>query len=321
MIKKLITLGLDAHDETPNRNPSVSNLLYSMVGWTFQQEDYEESVRIFKRLAASGIDKGAERYYVDAGLSAVLSMNYEEAEAWIKIAKETGELEKMLMNLAQSSKAGNELARVIQSQIMAMPQTQAAWKKEIEIRTAETEAGEKDTAKKLPRVEFTTTKGKIVLELFENEAPNTTANFISLVEKGFYNGVVFHRVLPNFMAQGGDPSGSGGGGPGYVIDDECGNKFPQYRKHFRGSISMANAGPNTNGSQFFLTFVPTSFLDGRHTVFGRVVEGIDILSDIQRVNPEDTEAIIPELDKIIEAKVINKREHVYEVKKNGVLSQ
>jgi cyclophilin family peptidyl-prolyl cis-trans isomerase len=197
------------------------------------------------------------------------------------------------------------------------PEFQREWTKEQEIRKAEKEAGEKDPNQKLPRVELTTSKGKIVLELFENEAPNTTANFISLVEKGFYDGTVFHRVLPMFMAQGGDPTGTGSGGPGYAIDDECGPKYPKMRKHFRGSISMANAGANTNGSQFFLTFVPTKFLDGRHTVFGRVAEGIEVLADIQRIDPEDKEAAIPELDRIIKAKVLNKRNHPYEPKKNG----
>ena len=314
--KKIIALALDAHDETPNRNPWVVNLLYSTVGWEFNRENYEESVRIFKRLTATGIDKEASRFYVYAGLSAALSMNYDEAEAWLNIAGESGELEKMVMDWARSSKKGSELARTLQSQLVSIPQTKAAWLKEQEIRKAETAAGEQDPAKKLPRVEFTTTKGKIVLELFENEAPNTVASFISLVEKGFYNGIVFHRVLPNFMAQGGDPTGIGSGGPGYAFDDECGNRFPQYRRHFRGSISMANSGPNTNGSQFFLTFVPTPFLDGKHTVFGRVIEGFEVLADIQRVDPSDKEAVIPKLDKIIEAKVLNKRNHVYEVKKN-----
>ena len=111
-----------------------------------------------------------------------------------------------------------------------------------------------------------TNKGDIEVELFENEAPNTVANFITLVEKGFYNGLSFHRVLPNFMAQGGDPKGDGTGGPGYTIADECSG--PNHRLHFRGSLSMAKeARPDTGGSQFFITFVPTSHLDGIHTVF------------------------------------------------------
>jgi len=314
--KKSIELALDAHDESPNRNPSVINLLYSAVGLEFNRENYEESVRIFKRLVKSGIDKEAERFYAFAGLSAVMSMNYNEAEEWLQKARESGELDKIFRGWIQSE-AGNKLARTVQSQLQMMSRTKEAWTKEQEIRKAETEAGAQDPAKKLPRVELTTSKGKIVLELFENEAPNTTANFISLVESGFYNGTVFHRVLPNFMAQGGDPTGTGRGGPGYSFDCECGSKFPQARQHFRGSISMANAGPNTNGSQFFLTFVPTSMLDGKHTVFGRIVEGIEVLSDIQRFDPDEKDAVIPEFDKIIEAKVLNKRDHVYEVKKNG----
>ena len=314
--KKLVAAALDAHDETPNRNPLVINLLYSTIGFEFNRENYEESFRNFKRLVASGVGKDANRYYVFGALAALLTMNYEEAEAWIKIAEESGDLEETFRDLAKS-KDGFDHARTLQTQLQMLPQTKAAWAKEQAIRKAETEAGEQDPAKKLPRVELTTSKGKVVLELFENEAPNTVANFISLVEKGFYNGVIFHRVLPTFMAQGGDPTGTGRGGPGYAIDDECGNKFPQYRKHFRGSISMANAGPNTNGSQFFLTFVPTSFLDGRHTVFGCVVEGFEVLSALQRVDPDDENAKLPELDKIIEAKVLNKRDHAYEVKKNG----
>ena len=314
--KKSIELALDAHDETPNRNPAVIDLLYSTVAYEFNRENYEEPARIFKRLSASGIDKGAEQFYAFSGLSAVMSMDYDEAEEWLTKAGESGDLDRLFRGWAQS-KTGNELARTMQNQLRMMGSTKEAWAKEQEIRKAEAEAGERDSAKKLPRVELITSKGRIVLELFENEAPNTVANFISLVERGFYNGTVFHRVLSNFMAQGGDPTGTGRGGPGYVIDCECGNRFPQARQHFRGSISMANAGPNTNGSQFFLTFAPTSFLDGRHTVFGRIVEGIEVLANIQRIDPDDREGVIPELDKIIEAKVLNKRDHAYEVKRNA----
>jgi len=315
LYKKSIDLALDAHAETPNRNPLVINLLYSMVGVEFDRENYEEPVRIFKRLEESGIDQEAERFYAFAGLSAMMSMNYNEADEWLKRAGESGELEKLFRTWAQTRKGG-ELVRAMQGQLQTIESTKAAWAREQEIRKAETEAAAQDSAKKLPRVELTTSKGRIVLELFENEAPNTVANFISLVEDGFYDGTVFHRVLPNFMAQGGDPTGTGRGGPGYVIDCETGSRFPQTRQHFRGSISMANAGPNTNGSQFFLTFVPTSFLDGRHTVFGRVVEGIEVLADLQLVDPSDENAMIPELDRIIEAKVLNKRDHAYEFRKN-----
>jgi len=315
--KKATEIALEAFAETPNRNPSVNDLLYSTVHWEFMRENYEEAVRIFKLMEISGIADELERFYVFAALAAMLSMNYAEADQWLEKATASGELGKTIREWSQSSKTGNDLARTMQSQLVALTETKAAWEKEQEIRKAETEAGEQDPSKKLPRVELTTSKGKIVLELFENEAPNTVASFISLVEKGFYDRIVFHRVLPNFMAQGGDPTGTGSGGPGYSFDCETGNRFPQARKHFRGSISMANAGPNTNGSQFFLTFVPTSFLDGRHTVFGRVVEGFEVLAEIQRVDPGDRDAMMPELDKIVEAKVLNKREHAYEVKTNG----
>src|SRR5262249_7970782 len=118
------------------------------------------------------------------------------------------------------------------------------WAKEQELRKAEAEKND------LPRVKMTTSKGDMVIELFENEAPETVGNFISLVESGFYDGKVFHRVLPNFMAQGGCPKGDGTGGPGYHIYCECFK--PEARMHFRGSLSMAHAGKDTGGSQFFL---------------------------------------------------------------------
>ena len=188
---------------------------------------------------------------------------------------------------------------------MNLDKFKKAWDKEQKIREAESKADD------LPRVLLKTNKGDIEIELFENEAPNTVANFITLVEKGFYNGLTFHRVLANFMAQGGDPRGDGTGGPGYTIPCEC--YQPNFRLHFRGSLSMANAGRDTGGSQFFITFVPTDYLDGKHTVFGRVIKGFDVLAKIQRRDPE--EANPPDPDKIIEAKVLRKRPHEYKVKK------
>ncbi|MBI3097995.1 MAG: peptidylprolyl isomerase [Planctomycetes bacterium] len=130
----------------------------------------------------------------------------------------------------------------------------------------------------MPQVTFTTTKGAILCELFEDEAPNTVANFISLAEKKFYDGLSFHRVIPNFMVQGGCPQGTGTGGPGYAISDECSPERP----HQRGVLSMANAGPNTGGSQFFITHVPCPWLDGKHAVFGRVLQGLEVVDKIQQ---------------------------------------
>ncbi|MDO9517060.1 MAG: peptidylprolyl isomerase [Methanosarcinaceae archaeon] len=123
-----------------------------------------------------------------------------------------------------------------------------------------------------------TDKGVIKIELYENRAPITTKNFIDLAESGFYDGLTFHRVIRGFMIQGGDPSGDGTGGPGYVIPDE----FHPELKHTTGTLSMANAGPNTGGSQFFITEAPQPHLDGRHSVFGQVIEGQDVVVKIEQ---------------------------------------
>jgi len=126
---------------------------------------------------------------------------------------------------------------------------------------------------------FDTSRGQIVCELFAKDAPNTVNNFVFLAREGFYNGTSFHRVIPDFMVQGGDPTGTGRGGPGYKFADEVKNNP---HKHQRGSLSMANAGPNTNGSQFFITHVVTDWLDGKHTVFGQVTKGQDVVDAVKQ---------------------------------------
>jgi peptidyl-prolyl cis-trans isomerase B (cyclophilin B) len=124
---------------------------------------------------------------------------------------------------------------------------------------------------------FETSKGTINLNLFEDRAPVTVANFVNLVQQGYYNGLGFHRVIEDFMVQGGCPLGTGSGGPGYTFEDEC---TPELKHDKPGVLSMANAGPGTNGSQFFITHVPTPWLDGKHTVFGAV----ESPSDMETVN-------------------------------------
>jgi len=124
-----------------------------------------------------------------------------------------------------------------------------------------------------------TTKGTIKIKLFDDLVPATTKNFKDLIKKGFYDGLTFHRVIEQFMLQAGCPEGTGRGGPGYKFKDE----FHPTLKHTKaGILSMANAGPNTNGSQFFITTVPTPWLDGKHTVFGEVIEGLDVVSAIEK---------------------------------------
>jgi peptidyl-prolyl cis-trans isomerase B (cyclophilin B) len=136
-------------------------------------------------------------------------------------------------------------------------------------------------AQKVYRVTIETDKGDIKLELYPEHAPKTVNNFIFLSQEGFYDGVLFHRVISDFMIQGGDPTGTGRGGPGYKFEDEVAENP---LRHETGVISMANAGPDTNGSQFFITHSPQPHLDGMHTVFGKVVEGQEVVNAIQQAD-------------------------------------
>ena len=140
-----------------------------------------------------------------------------------------------------------------------------------------------------------TSEGNIKIELFEDTMPVTAGNFKKLVSEKFYDGVIFHRVIPNFMIQGGDPAGTGTGGPGYAIKDE----FTKNNKNNRGTISMANAGPNTGGSQFFINTVNNNFLDDKHPVFGKVIGGMEVVDKISNVQRN-------QLDKPLEEVVIKK---------------
>jgi cyclophilin family peptidyl-prolyl cis-trans isomerase len=132
-----------------------------------------------------------------------------------------------------------------------------------------------------------TDKGEIKLKLFVDKTPRTVNNFVFLARQGFYDGTIFHRVIADFMAQAGDPTGSGRGGPGYKFADEF---HPQLRHDKPGVLSMANAGPGTNGSQFFITHVPTPWLDNKHSVFGQVAEGMDVLLSIPPRDPQRLDA-------------------------------
>ncbi|MBI4430581.1 MAG: peptidylprolyl isomerase [Candidatus Omnitrophica bacterium] len=142
------------------------------------------------------------------------------------------------------------------------------------------------TKEGIVKVKIETSMGDIFADLFAAEVPKTVQNFVTLTEKGFYDGIVFHRVIPDFMIQTGDPTGTGAGGPGYKFADEF---SPKLRHSKPGILSMANSGPNTNGSQFFITEAPTPWLDNRHSVFGEVTEGMDIVKKIARVqrDPRD----------------------------------
>jgi cyclophilin family peptidyl-prolyl cis-trans isomerase len=133
---------------------------------------------------------------------------------------------------------------------------------------------------------LSTDKGDMTLQLFADKAPNTVNNFVFLANQGFYDDTIFHRVIADFMVQAGDPTGTGTGGPGYRFKDEI---HPDLRHDKPGVLSMANAGPNTNGSQFFITHVPTPWLDGKHAVFGELTEGMDVLLAIPPRDPQRPE--------------------------------
>ena len=145
---------------------------------------------------------------------------------------------------------------------------------------------------------FDTDRGPIKVELYPDKAPPTVASFVNLAKRGFYDGLGFHRVIPDFMIQGGCPEGSGRGGPGYKFEDEANNGVG----HERGVLSMANAGPNTNGSQFFITHVATPWLDGKHTVFGKVIEGLDAVDKVQQGDHIRSVRIEGDADAVLAAK-------------------
>ena len=134
----------------------------------------------------------------------------------------------------------------------------------------------------MTKARFQTNQGEFVVDLFDKEMPVTAGNFIKLAEKGFYNGLIFHRVIKDFMIQGGDPTGTGTGGPGYVIKDE----FTKNNRNDRGTISMANAGPNTGGSQFFINVVNNNYLDKKHPVFGKVSSGMEAVDKISNIKTD-----------------------------------
>jgi len=289
-----------AYREDPRADPTILHFLAGMITWNCARDNYEKAWKFSQVLLEQGVEDNA--FYAWAGMAAFAVMELDAAQQYLQRADRAGVLRSTLQTL------GDHLFKDLAIDYhQLLPYYREAWPREQALRAAEAKADD------LPRVLLRTSKGDIVLELFENEAPNTVANFIHLVEKKFYDGLTFHRVLAGFMAQGGCPKGDGTGGPGYLIPCEC--YRPDHRLHFRGSLSMAHRGRDTGGSQFFITFVPTPLLDGRHTVFGRVIQGMEVLSDIQRRDPQSADP--PDPDKILQAKVLRKRDHPYLPQKAG----
>ncbi|MCO6458326.1 MAG: peptidylprolyl isomerase [Pirellulaceae bacterium] len=283
MLPELRTLGQAAYAAEPNANPELTEFLVSALKDDVQNDRYDQALQLGQLLVDNRCP--LDEVYNWLGVAQFATHDFEQAERNLAEAANRGVLEGAATQYLSEAKNYQQL-----------------WQKEQELRAKEAEADD------LPRVRLTTSQGDITLELFENEAPGAVGNFVYLVESGFYNGLSFHRVLPGFMAQGGCPDGDGRGGPGYEIYCECTQE--NARQHFRGSLSMAHAGKDTGGSQFFLTFLPTSNLNNRHTVFGRVIEGLDVLEKIQRRDPSAGGAL-PEPDTIVKAEVLRKRDHEY----------
>lgn len=283
LLPELRTAAEAAFAAEPNKSADVTRTLIGMVAYNVRRDEHDLALALGQKMIEAKCEEPV--LYALAGTAAYRLDDYDTAEKYLNVADKAGRLEPEA-----------------KSYLEMIPAQKKAWAKEQEIRAKEAKADD------LPRVKVETSKGTIVIELFENEAPGAVGNFISLVEKKFYDNLTFHRVLPNFMAQGGDPSGNGTGGPGYNIYCEC--EKPEARLHFRGSLSMAHAGKDTGGSQFFLTFLPTTQLNGRHTVFGRVIDGLDVLAKIQRRDPQAPTP--PQPDKIVKAEVIRKRDHAYQ---------
>jgi len=298
---RLIAAAEAAYRANPEKNADVAKFLIMIV----QEFVYGDRFEDAKRLCDALEEGGADMPQLDllAGVADFATNHFQQAEEHLEKASEAGQL-----TLPQSPKPTEfrkHVVRLAQSAQAAIAELnyQDLCEREQEIRAAEAKADD------LPRVKLETTAGDIVVELFENEAPNTVANFVYLVEKGFYDETPFHRVLPGFMAQGGDPEGTGRGGPGYTIRCECLKE--DHRKHFRGSLSMAKQpAPHTGGSQFFLTFLPTPHLNGQHTVFGRVIDGMGVLAKLQRTERQEPGAAA-EPDQIVKATVLRKRDHEY----------
>ena len=286
MVAELREAALAAYRAEPNQSAEVIEVLLRLAATDLQEDRVGRGVEIIGLLLDN---RAVARGVLDlAGRAAYMQDDFVNAKEFWRQAQEENAI----------SEGSQGLATEIDQRVREFDE---------EKRIREREAAADD----LPIVRLETSKGNLTIVLYEDQAPNAVANFISLIESGYYDGLTFHRVLSGFMAQGGCNIGDGTGGPGYEIACEC--VRADFRRHFRGTLSMAHAGKDTGGSQFFLTFQATPHLDGRHTAFGRVVEGLEVLSELQRIQPMRSSEGQP--DRILRATVVRKRNHAYVVTK------
>lgn len=293
LYQRMLDTAVAEYQLAPTEKKALAEMLWDILERNAEIDCYEGMLPIAQALLASGYENPELR-----GIAARTAYALNDYAAMRQVATEM--VDEGIAS-PQLQKLSDEVAEL-----------EAAWAEELALREQDAQGPP------LPRVLMHTTKGDIEFELFENQAPETVANFISLIESGFYDGLVFHRVIEHFMAQTGCPVGDGSGGPGYTIYGETDR--PNARKYFRGTLGMALSGhPDSGGSQFFITFIPHPELDGQYTAFGRVTAGMDVLSDLVPVNPEseDEEKKKPSrmLDEIVSIEVLAKRDHVYQPNK------
>ncbi len=316
-MQKMVVTAMAAFKADPKQNPQVGLLLKEVAGHHafgakpqgatggnhIGGDQPERALEVVNTLVEGG-ESSADLYVIGA-LSAVFTNDFVTARKYYDLAIQEKAFDEVPLEIDENAPPAARYWFMAREHYRVLDQLEQEWEDEAKIRAAEAQADD------LPRVKLETTKGEIVLELFENEAPQATANFLTLVKQGYYDGLPFHRVLPLFMAQGGD----NGRGPGYTIRCEC--YQPNHRKHFRGTLSMAKTSARDSGNaQFFLCFIPTKPLDGGYTAFGRVVEGIEVLGDLQKIDPDPKVAgPRPEPDKMIKATVLRDRGHEYQFEK------
>ncbi len=279
---------LDAFMEAPGEDPSISmvalNILTSCLSPRSIGEKFDPKLALEIATNYMKFKPENANVYLMAFRATFALQDFEQAKTMLEKVREMG----------------TELNDEVFERLELVKQN---WDRELQLRLKETEADD------LPRVKFETSVGDFEVELFENHAPETVGNFINLVEKGFYDGLTFHVVRPGTLSQSGCPLGDGKGNPGYKIACECYGE--DIRHHFSGTISMSNSGRDTGGSQFFIAHQPNPVLDGKYTVFGRILDNIDL---IYEMNPVDKTQPIPgqlEPSVIKKVTVIRKRDHEY----------
>lgn len=274
----------NAFQAAPNADPHLNRFLVEVLTEYVEQDRYEQAFELGRVLIDGQCN--LDVIYNLTGIAAFSVNEFELAKQYLDTAVKKG-----------------VITEEAHPMLVFADDVRLLWEEEQKLRQADAESN-------LPRVKLTTSRGDMVLELFEDQAPDTVGNFVHLVEQGFYDGLTFHRVIAGHIAQGGCPEGTGFGDAGYKI--YCETDRDDHRKHFRGSLSMAKQTPkNTGGSQFFLCYRPAPYLNGEHTVFGRIVEGMDVLASLQRRDPEKDSAAAAEPDEIIKAEVLRKRDHPY----------